>query len=63
MPKIQRSAMHVTSASTARINEEGSDDMAEHRVRKITSYTSSPMTSYSQNGEMMRLLSMITEGS
>ena len=26
--------MRVTSASIARINEEGSDDMAEHRVRK-----------------------------
>lgn len=26
--------MRVTSASTARINEEGNDDMAEHRVRK-----------------------------
>lgn len=26
--------MRVTFASTARINEEGSDDMAEHRVRK-----------------------------
>lgn len=34
MPKTQRSAMRVTSGFTAEINEEGSDDMAEHRVRK-----------------------------
>ena len=34
MPKTQRFAMRVTSGFTAGINEEGSDDMAEHRVRK-----------------------------
>ena len=34
MPKTLRSAMRVTSDFTAGINEEGSDDMAEHRVRK-----------------------------
>lgn len=34
MPKTQRSAIRVTSGFTAEINEEGSDDMAEHRVRK-----------------------------
>ena len=34
MPKTRRSAKSVTSDSTAGINEEGSDDMAEHRVRK-----------------------------
>lgn len=34
MPKTQRSAMRVTSGFTAGINEEGSDDMAEHRIRK-----------------------------
>ena len=34
MQKTQRSAMRVTSGFTAEINEEGSDDMAEHRVRK-----------------------------
>lgn len=31
---IRRSAVRVTSDSTAKINEEGSDDMAEHRIRK-----------------------------
>lgn len=34
MQKTQRYAMRVTSGFTAEINEEGSDDMAEHRVRK-----------------------------
>lgn len=34
MPAIRRSAAHVTFDSTAGINEGGSDDMAEHRVRK-----------------------------
>ena len=34
MSMIRRSAVRVTSDSTAKINEEGSDDMAEHRIRK-----------------------------
>ena len=34
MPKTLRSAMRVTSDFTAGINEEGSDDMAEQRVRQ-----------------------------
>lgn len=34
MQRIRRSAMRVTSDSIAKINEEGSDYMAEHRVRK-----------------------------
>lgn len=34
MQRTRRSAIRVTSDSIAGINEEGSDDMAEHRVRK-----------------------------
>lgn len=63
MLMTRRSVQIVISDSTVEINEEVSDDMAEHRIRKNNIIYIIPNDELFVKWKMTRLLLMITDGS